>query len=320
MNLADLTLSAPALGVLNMLLFVGTPACLLYIWVRGFPKPARPVPRDELISTFFGLILLIFSVWMFAAYGATAVLRHLSPDVRLTTANLIAVIVAIYVGVLLIIQFRPHGIERLGLAPHQFKPGLVRGFGALLLILPWVLWTNLGVEAALKYFHRTSQTEHEIFKMWSGEGAHSTAFKVTAILTAVLIAPIFEEILFRGLIQTLFLRMFEGQPKPPVQSQTDSGPIPMDQPIPQPSPVLAYETPAAPQLAATPWRHYLAILLTAALFAIVHQPWTIQPSIFVLALGLGLAYERTGNLWTSITIHALFNTFNIFLFLQSTPT
>jgi membrane protease YdiL (CAAX protease family) len=320
MILADLTLSAPALGVLNMLLFVGTPACLLYLWVRGFPKPTRPVPRDEFISTFFGLILLIFSIWMFAAIAATALLRHLSPDVRLTTANLIAVIVAIYVALVLISQFRPHGIERLGLAPHQFKPGVMRGLGALLLILPWVLWTNLGVEAALKYFHRTSQTEHEIFKMWSGEGGHSTAFKITAIITAVLIAPIFEEILFRGLIQTLFLRMFQGRPVPPVQSQTDPEPMLVDQPIPQPSPVLAYETPAVPQPHTAFWRHYLAILITAALFAIVHQPWTIQPSIFVLALGLGLAYERTGNLWTSITIHALFNTFNIFLFLQSTAT
>jgi membrane protease YdiL (CAAX protease family) len=34
----------------------------------------------------------------------------------------------------------------------------------------------------------------------------------------------------------------------------------------------------------------------------------MSPLIFVLSLCLGYAYERTGNLWVPITIHALFNT------------
>jgi membrane protease YdiL (CAAX protease family) len=53
-----------------------------------------------------------------------------------------------------------------------------------------------------------------------------------------------------------------------------------------------------------PW---LAVLLSATLFAYAH-PWWMRPPIFVLGLCLGYLYERTGNLWANIFLHALFNT------------
>jgi len=42
------------------------------------------------------------------------------------------------------------------------------------------------------------------------------------------------------------------------------------------------------------------------------------PAIFCLAIGLGYAYERTGNLWTCITIHCLFNSVSTFIYLLTT--
>ena len=50
------------------------------------------------------------------------------------------------------------------------------------------------------------------------------------------------------------------------------------------------------------------------MFAIIHPGWTV-PVIFVLSLGLGYAYERTGNLWVPLTIHLLFNTLQTTFFL-----
>jgi membrane protease YdiL (CAAX protease family) len=47
-------------------------------------------------------------------------------------------------------------------------------------------------------------------------------------------------------------------------------------------------------------------LLTAALFAGVHPLWTVPP-IFCLAVCLGFAYERTGNLWVPVVMHSTFN-------------
>jgi uncharacterized protein len=53
----------------------------------------------------------------------------------------------------------------------------------------------------------------------------------------------------------------------------------------------------------SPWA---AVCLSAALFALIHPIWT-WPQIFFLGVCLGYLYERTGNLWANITLHALFN-------------
>lgn len=60
-----------------------------------------------------------------------------------------------------------------------------------------------------------------------------------------------------------------------------------------------------------------AILFTAAAFALVHNSWT-WPQIFFLGCCLGYAYERTGNLWMSITMHAIFNLTSMVMFAGST--
>lgn len=48
----------------------------------------------------------------------------------------------------------------------------------------------------------------------------------------------------------------------------------------------------------------------------LHDRWE-APVIFLLAICMGYAYERTGNLWVSITIHAAFNTVSTLIFLFS---
>ena len=60
-----------------------------------------------------------------------------------------------------------------------------------------------------------------------------------------------------------------------------------------------------------PWP---AVILTSVIFAAVHNPWPIKLPIFVLSLGLGYAYERTGNLWLPICMHAMFNGMQFALF------
>jgi len=53
-----------------------------------------------------------------------------------------------------------------------------------------------------------------------------------------------------------------------------------------------------------------AVLLTSALFAVVHSP-THAPAIFALSCGMGYAYERSGSLWRPILMHVLFNSINV---------
>jgi membrane protease YdiL (CAAX protease family) len=86
------------------------------------------------------------------------------------------------------------------------------------------------------------------------------------VALAVVIAPLFEEIIFRG---------------------------------------LAY--PALKQR----WGTVPALVLVSALFALTHLHLPSFGPLFVLGVGLGLAYESTGSLLASITMHALFNAVNV---------
>jgi membrane protease YdiL (CAAX protease family) len=64
---------------------------------------------------------------------------------------------------------------------------------------------------------------------------------------------------------------------------------------------------------------WLSGLVTAALFAAFHASLTSLAGLFVLALALTLAYERTGTLAVPMTMHALFNATSLgVLYLQAT--
>jgi membrane protease YdiL (CAAX protease family) len=55
-----------------------------------------------------------------------------------------------------------------------------------------------------------------------------------------------------------------------------------------------------------PYQRWAAILICSFLFCAMHSV-DHMPILFVLSVGLGYLYERTGNLWASIVLHAAFN-------------
>ncbi len=95
----------------------------------------------------------------------------------------------------------------------------------------------------------------------------SVRLSVLLAFLAIVVAPLVEEMIFRGLFQTM-IRSYLGRPWP-------------------------------------------AIMLTSALFAAVHANATHWPALFVLSVGLGYAYERSGSLFRPIFMHALFNGISI---------
>jgi membrane protease YdiL (CAAX protease family) len=140
---------------------------------------------------------------------------------------------------------------------------------------------------------------------------------------ATLLAPVFEEFLFRGHLQTILVRAFTPRPRrlagfPVVQAEMPAvaaiaeGAVVESTALtaPWPAPPLEYE-PVPVSSAAGRWG---AIAITSLLFAMMHPAWT-WPLIFLLALALGYAYERTGNLWVPVTMHLIFNTVQTAFFL-----
>jgi membrane protease YdiL (CAAX protease family) len=91
--------------------------------------------------------------------------------------------------------------------------------------------------------------------------------RVLIIVTAIVIVPVFEEMLFRGLFQTM-LR----------------------------------------SVSARPW---LSIVISSIIFAMSHANAGHWPTLFVLSLCMGYAYEKSGSLLRPIFIHSLFNAISI---------
>ena len=52
-------------------------------------------------------------------------------------------------------------------------------------------------------------------------------------------------------------------------------------------------------------------MLSSAVFGLAHLQLDIFVPLLVLGLALAWVYKRTGSLWTSITLHALFNAISV---------
>ena len=123
--------------------------------------------------------------------------------------------------------------------------------------------------------------------LWRGEeppppAAHATLRELIKLnesrdpwwyATVVLVvvgAPIFEEIIYRGMLQTGLMHLTRSL--------------------------------------------WASILITSGIFTFVHigsVSGYALPALFLLSVGFGLAMERTGRLWTSMVMHAVFNLYNV---------
>ena len=111
-----------------------------------------------------------------------------------------AIALAIFLASQRVDRFRLIGLERNGLR-RAWKTILI-GFPVITAI---TYLTNFTTQLVLKHFDAIPEQNHPMFEiMQSGSIAQITL----AIVCAVLIAPAFEEILFRGHFQTLFASLF----------------------------------------------------------------------------------------------------------------
>ncbi|MHC4110369.1 MAG: lysostaphin resistance A-like protein [Planctomycetota bacterium] len=101
--------------------------------------------------------------------------------------------------------------------------------------------------------------------------------RILIFVVAVVIAPVLEEMIFRGLFQTVIRSFFESRDS---KLETRS-------------------------------RAWLPIFISAGLFSMVHGNVPHWPALFLLGVCLGYAYEKSGSLFRPIFIHAFFNAITI---------
>ncbi|UCH51867.1 MAG: CPBP family intramembrane metalloprotease, partial [Chloroflexota bacterium] len=118
-------------------------------------------------------------------------------------------------------------------------------------------------------------SQHEQLEMLSAYSQWQ--IRVLVFIIAVVIAPVLEEMIFRGLFQTVIRSLLE------TRSSGLEG------------------------------RNYawIAIFMSSGLFSIVHGNVPHWPALFLLGICLGYAYEKSGSLFRPIFIHAFFNAVTI---------
>ncbi len=154
--------------------------------------------------------------------------------------------------------------------------GIVRAvwIGALALLLFWPIFNCTAVLASVVTEWFTNQTPDLIAHTTLQQLVDNPVDRWSVLMAALVLlaAPVYEEILYRGILQ---------------QAMVGAG------------------------IARWP-----AILTISFLFAFVHLgavPLHALPPLFVLSIGFGWIYEKTGRLSASIMMHAAFNLTNLLL-------
>lgn len=282
-------------------------------------------------------------------------------------------IIGLASGVTFLRFVRPGALNGLGFSSRHLGRGVALGALAALFAVPFTFIASTAVEWLYRAIDFKHPAEHDLLKFM--KEAPALWIQIAAVAAAVVIAPLVEEFIFRGLLQTSLCSWFQRFGRPPAMPASP-WPVQPGEVLSYASPVVAGEATAstsapaaamqsspygpagggalpatadvdsgaprwphtqsiappgvawlpplppgmegamAPAEPARPpaWPSWLAILLTSILFAIIHPLWT-SPIIFALSLVIGYVYERTGNLWAAIALHAIFNTSSTTLYL-----
>ncbi len=234
-------------------------------------KPLLP-PRISGRMGWAGLGGAVLAIaWIWTAAGVTFGALDLdASDLMLTTAlQTFTPIIAFLIAVLVLLKLGGKSID-----PGLTRPGgFVVGMGWLAFVLPMLWATTLFALAVRLWLGQTVEDVHPLIEQIMA--ADDSTLLVLLVMQAVVAAPLVEELLFRGVLQT----------------------------------ALGHGLGTVVGMQAGRW---LAITAISLAFALVHPLWS-APTIFVLAMILGWLYERTGNLWVPIGLHFAFNAVSITL-------
>jgi membrane protease YdiL (CAAX protease family) len=225
---ADAGANSPA-----MLALVAIGFCVLVVWiVRCFARPRRlqllntPGRPNNLTVVHVLVIWLLMTLSFNAALGWLHQLRPgqpttqptqpatqvaAGPDRELSDARLGIIAAAISLTVCLVASlavaagtFR-HGLSRgLGLSPRHWICDLGRAIIGYLAVLPVCIALVVLFTYLFELYNLTPQT-HPVLKYMH---AFSPSWRVLAVIEAVVLAPLAEEMFFRGIVQSFFRRAF----------------------------------------------------------------------------------------------------------------
>ncbi len=277
-------------------------------WRPSSIRGPRGLPEDEPLSPLVFIVAGGLSIWLFVPALILKLLHRGVPldQIKPTQAETVVLgsvgpAIALAFMILGTVTRRRRGFATLGLSLDQAKRAIGPAIAGTIFIIPVVGWVAAITEAIFNKFHVQHPLKHELLEIL--DVAPSPWLRVMIVIGAVIVAPLFEEFVFRGHLQTLLVRLLQQFGKRP----SETG-FPM---VTASGETVPAET--APTRGVVPdWVvKWLAVIVASILFALVHEHWSIRIPIFALSLCFGYMYERTGNLWVPMFMHAMFNGLSI---------
>ena len=268
--------------------------CWLLRTSLGRRALADSVPRRNDMPVYMPFIPTL--IWFGAVGFAILIVEEFFPDLPdWQTAFLdnsllcIGAIAAMAVTIFLANSHFARRLKGFGLNAKTIHKDFPAAVLNLLSVLPLVMVMIILTErfGQLLWGQEFKMQQHEELKLITAYP--QLPLRVLIIITAVVVVPTFEEMLFRGLFQTV-LRSYLARPCP-VRSESRS-----------------QTGPASARISNGAW---LSIVISSSLFALVHSNAGHWPALFVLAICLGYSYEKSGSLFRPIFIHSLFNAASI---------
>jgi membrane protease YdiL (CAAX protease family) len=216
----------------------------------------------------------------------------------------------------------------LGFQTLAWRRQLAIGAGSALVLTPGVY--AIQSLAVRLWRPRAHPVEEMVLERFTLEVA------LLALVSTMLLAPLIEEMLFRGVLQrwlwSLFgvlqhwlCRLFGEQflqsgadaPKREMPELAIGGELPaVDEDSGLPSERPTERPGACGASSPTSWASVASILMTSLGFAAVHMAqWPAPVAIFLLSVGLGTVYVQTGSLLAAVAMHGTFNGFSTLLLL-----
>lgn len=192
-------------------------------------------------------------------------------------------------GLMFIAAKHQKSYDEIGFDNDRLGKDLLIGIVAFFMIIPFVMAVQLLLQKLVPY-------EHSTLDMLTGE--FDWFLHATAWISAGFVAPIFEEVFYRGLlIGWLHRVLVTGKPLGDFKKKNDDG-----------EEVKMENKP----LMAEPMASWVAITISSLLFAAAHIGQGAAPvPLFILAMALGFIYRRTGSITACIVVHFLLNAYTL---------
>lgn len=237
---------------------------------------ADSVPRRNSMPFFLPFAMLFF------ALGVVPIISSLIKEVIGDLPNwqgdfldnlvyVFGELTAIVLIIIIVIICFPQNLRGFGLKIKTIPGDFAVAFVNLLTIWPLIMVATL----LTLYFgdmfwgNEYQMQQHE--QLVSIKENPELLLRVLIVFVAIVVAPLLEEMLFRGLFQTMIRSYLE-------------------------------------EFIDGAW---LSILITSVLFMSAHADYSHWPALLVLSVCLGYSYEKSGSLFRPIFIHSIFNAISV---------